>query len=62
MKTLACKDMGIDDGFMVKGATDEEVMGKMMEHVKMAHADKMAGTSEEDMKKMMMEKIMDDGM
>jgi predicted small metal-binding protein len=59
---LSCKAMGGDDGFFAKGKTNEEVIAKMMDHVKKAHPDKMTGMSEEDMKKMMTDKITDDGM
>ena len=52
MKTLACKDMGGSDDFVAKGATEEEVMQKMEEHMKGMHADMMEGKSEEEMMKM----------
>lgn len=52
MKTLSCKDMGMDDGFVAKGETEEEVMMKMEQHAKEMHMDKMAGMSEEEMMKM----------
>jgi len=52
MKTLSCKDMGMDDGFVAKGETEEEVMMKMQQHAKEMHADKVAGMSEEEMMKM----------
>jgi len=52
MKTLSCKDMGMNDGFVAKGNTEEEVMMNMEKHVKEMHADKMAGMSEEEMTKM----------
>jgi predicted small metal-binding protein len=63
MKTLSCADMGMSDGFVAKGATEEDVMDKMMEHVKEMHADMMEGKSEEDMmkmKEMMKEKMKDE--
>lgn len=63
MKTLSCKDMGMDDGFVAKGETEDEVMMKMDEHAKEMHADKMAGMSEEEMmgmKEMMRKKIKDE--
>ena len=34
----ACKDMGLNCPFMVKGATVEEVTKKALEHVKEMHA------------------------
>ncbi len=52
MKTLSCKDMGMADDFTAKGETEDEVMIKMEQHAKEMHADKMAGLSEEEMKKM----------
>ena len=52
MKTLSCKDMGMDDGFVAKGETEEEVMMKMQQHAKEMHADMMAGMSEKEMMKM----------
>jgi len=45
--------MGIDDGFIAKGETDEEVMEKAMEHVKMAHMEKMKDMTEKQMMNMM---------
>lgn len=41
MKKLACKSMGTNCDFVAMGKTEEEVMGKMMEHMKMEHPDKM---------------------
>jgi predicted small metal-binding protein len=52
MKTLACKDMGMTDEFVAKGATEEEIMEKMMEHAKEMHPEMLEGKSEEDMMKM----------
>lgn len=63
MKMLSCKDMGIDDGFVAKGATEEEVMEKMTTHVKEMHPEMMKGKSEEEMmkmKEMTKEKIKDE--
>ena len=34
----ACKDMGLDCTFMVKGKTQEEVVKKALEHVREKHA------------------------
>jgi predicted small metal-binding protein len=62
MKMLSCKNMGADDGFVAKGSTDEEVMGKMMKHAREKHADKMSGMSDEEMREMMKGKIKDDDM
>jgi predicted small metal-binding protein len=52
MKTLSCRDMGMGDGFMAKGETEQEVMDKMMEHVKEMHPDMMEGKSDEDIVKL----------
>jgi predicted small metal-binding protein len=55
--------MGMDDGFVAKGETEEEVMMKMDQHAKEMHADMMAGKSEEEMmqmKEMMKMKIKDE--
>ncbi|HBB37473.1 MAG: hypothetical protein UX02_C0001G0375 [Candidatus Moranbacteria bacterium GW2011_GWC1_45_18] len=63
MKTLSCKDLGMDDGFVAKGVSEDEVMDKMMMHVKEMHPDMMKGKSEEEMmemKKMMKEKMKDE--
>jgi predicted small metal-binding protein len=59
---LSCKMMGADDEFFAKGNTEEEVMAKMMVHVKEKHPEKMEGMSEEKMKEMMKSKIKDDEM
>ncbi|MEO8065925.1 MAG: DUF1059 domain-containing protein [Candidatus Doudnabacteria bacterium] len=57
MKSLACADLGMpDDTFVAKGATDDEVMAMMMEHVKTAHPEKMTGDMEA-MKAMLLSKI-----
>jgi predicted small metal-binding protein len=55
--------MGVDDGFIAKGMTNEEVMKKMEMHAKMDHADMMANMSEKemaDMKEKMMANIKDE--
>lgn len=44
--------MGMSDGFVAKGETEEEVMMKMEQHAKEMHADMMAGMSEDEMMKM----------
>jgi predicted small metal-binding protein len=44
--------MGMDDGFMAKGEAEQEVMDKMMEHVKEMHPDMMEGKSDEDIVKL----------
>ena len=53
MKTLSCKDMGMEnDDFVAKGATEEELMEKMKAHIKETHPEMMEGKSEEEMTKM----------
>lgn len=60
MKTLSCEDLGIDDGYVAKGETEEEVLDKMMEHIKMKHAEKLENTSEKEMKKTLIKEIKDE--
>jgi predicted small metal-binding protein len=55
MKTLACKDLGADCGFVAKGETADEVVKKMADHAAKAHKDK-AGEMSHDQ---MMEKVKD---
>lgn len=43
--------------FMAKGETDEEVMDKMMMHMKEAHPEKMMKMNEEEMRSSMRSKI-----
>lgn len=55
--------MGMSDDFVAKGETGDEVVGKMMEHVKMAHKemmDKMSPVEMEEMKKKMKENMKDE--
>jgi predicted small metal-binding protein len=49
MEKFACKNLGIDCGFVVTGATREEVLKKAMEHGSTAHADLMKGMTQEQM-------------
>jgi predicted small metal-binding protein len=37
MKTLSCKDAGMDCDFVARGATEDEVISNAMAHGKMAH-------------------------
>lgn len=37
MKTLACRDMGVDCDFVAKGQTDEEVVAAGMRHAASRH-------------------------
>lgn len=61
MKTLACKDMGVNCGYVAKAETEEEVIEMMNEHAKKSHRDKIEemakSMSQEEMEKMMREKI-----
>lgn len=57
-KQLKCSDLGMECDFVAVG-TEEEVLVAMKEHGMATHADKMSGMSEEDMTKMMMEKMTD---
>lgn len=41
MKTIACKDAGMDCDFVAEDKTDEGVIAQAVEHVKMVHPDKM---------------------
>ena len=61
MKSLSCKDMGSTMcDFVATGATDEEVIQKIMAHVKTDHPEelkKMEAMSHNDMITMMKSKI-----
>lgn len=63
MKTLACKDMGIDCGYVAKGETAEEVVQKINDHAIKAHPDvvgEMAKKmSKDEMADEMMSKVKD---
>jgi predicted small metal-binding protein len=48
MKTLACKDMGVECDFVAKAETTEETMKMATEHAMTTHKDKM-----DEMAKMM---------
>ncbi len=39
MKTLSCRDLGVDCDFTATGKTDEETMRKLKEHVSQVHPD-----------------------
>jgi predicted small metal-binding protein len=64
MKMLSCKDMGMDDDFVARGETEQEVMDKMMKHAREMHSDKMMGKTNEEMMEMqnMMKMKMKDAM
>ena len=58
IRMLSCTDLGDKTcDFVAEGQTDDEVMMKMMDHMKMSHQDKMT-----DMMKSMSEKEMTDWM
>ncbi len=55
--------MGMSDDFKATGETEDEVIGKMMEHAKMEHKDmveKMGPEEMEEMKKKMKEKMQEE--
>jgi predicted small metal-binding protein len=47
MEQFACKNLGIDCGFVATGATKEEVLKKAMEHGGAVHADLMKDMTKE---------------
>jgi len=61
MKTLACKDMGVECDYVAEAETEEEVMGMSMEHAKKVHKEKMDEMMEnmtmDEMKEEMRSKI-----
>lgn len=63
MKSLACRDMGIDCDHVTTGETDEATMSAAKEHVQSMHADKMnemmQTMTEEQMTEMMKSKMKD---
>ena len=57
MKTLSCKDMGVDCSFVAKGDTDEEVVKKLNDHAMKAHPEVVAEMSKKMSKEEMMDKM-----
>jgi predicted small metal-binding protein len=57
MKTVSCKDMGIDCGYVSKGETTEEAVDKLNAHAMKAHPEVV-----EEMSKKMSENEMTDKM
>jgi len=57
MKTIFCKDMGVDCPWVGKAETMEELMMKTKEHAKMKHPEmwesKMKNMSDKEMEEMM---------
>ncbi|MFH0892587.1 MAG: DUF1059 domain-containing protein [Candidatus Falkowbacteria bacterium] len=64
MKTLTCKDMGVNCGYVAKGRDDMEAVNTMMVHANKAHANemkKMRETMDDDaIKERMREKTKDE--
>jgi len=61
MKSLKCDDIGgVNCGFEATGETSDEVKGKMMEHAKEVHPEKLEGMTDES--KAEMDKLMDEKM
>jgi predicted small metal-binding protein len=50
MKILACKNMGGSDNYFAKGNSDDEVINKMLNHMREAHPEKLENISEERMR------------
>jgi predicted small metal-binding protein len=48
MKSLACSDLGMECGFKAEGETAEEVKQKMLAHAQDAHAEMLAGMSDQE--------------
>ena len=47
MKSFACKDVGIQCGFVTTGATKDEVLRKAIQHGETAHSDLMKKMTKE---------------
>ncbi len=48
MKSLACSDLGMECSFTAEGETAEEVKEKMLAHAQDAHAEMLAGMSDQE--------------
>lgn len=59
LKTLKCVDIdpSVSCDFVASGADNAQVMSDMMAHAKEAHADKVAGMSDDQVNEMMMPHI-----
>ena len=57
MKTISCKDMGIDCANVSKGESDEEVINKLNEHIMRFHPDVVTEMSRTMTEQEMMEKM-----
>lgn len=51
MKSLSCKDAGVNCNFVAQGNTDEEILKKIAEHGKKVHGMKDADFSSEKVEK-----------
>jgi predicted small metal-binding protein len=49
MMKFACKDVGVDCGFVATGATKDEVMQKAMQHGGTVHAYQMKNMTQEQL-------------
>lgn len=50
MKSLSCKDAGVNCNFVAQGNTEEEILNKIAEHGKKVHGMKEADFSPEKVK------------
>ena len=48
MKSLACSDLGMECSFSAQGETADEVKQKMLAHAQDAHAEMLAGMSDQE--------------
>ena len=57
---VACRDIdpSIDCDFKATGLTDNEVISKMLNHMRKEHTDKIMGKSDEDIRNMIRAKMM----
>lgn len=54
MHTLACKDLGTPEcGYVVSGESADDAVRTMIGHAKEAHAEKIAGKSDDELMEMM---------
>jgi predicted small metal-binding protein len=53
MKELSCSEMGLECPFRAEGETADEVKAKLLEHAAAAHADMLAGMTDEQKAAMM---------
>ena len=53
MRSLSCSDIGIECSFSAQGETADEVKQKMLAHAQDAHAEMLAGMSDQEKADMM---------